>query len=92
MQNTLWKVVAGIAAAGAALAARNAAETVWRQTRHQDPPVNPASPTTSWGEAIAWTAVVGMLAALARLLAHRGAAAAWQKAAGTLPPGLEEAS
>jgi hypothetical protein len=87
-----WKVAA---TASSLLAARLTAKAVtggWKHVKRSDPPANPASPTTGWGEAVGWAAASGVAIALARLAARRGAAGAWRKATGHLPPGLEEAA
>jgi hypothetical protein len=74
------------AGAGAALVARRGALAVWRTTRHEDPPLDPAARGVSWGEALAWTISVAIGAAIARVVAQRGAAAAWTAATGDAPP------
>jgi len=91
MQETTWKIVGTGGAILAGMLARKALVASWtKSTRLADPPTNPASPTTSWGEALMWAATSGLVVALARLVAQRGAAAGWQRATGALPPGLEE--
>jgi hypothetical protein len=91
MEETAWKVIGTGGAILAGILARKALITIWtKSTRMPNPPTNPASHTTSWGEALAWTVASGVVVAVARLLAERGAAAGWQKAMGALPPGLEE--
>lgn len=83
---SLWPLVAGGAAALAAVGARTAAKSGWRAVRHEDPPRNPADSSTSWGEALAWALAIGVTMGLARLVALRGTAAAWKKATGDAPP------
>jgi hypothetical protein len=91
MEETAWKVVGTGGAILAGILARKALIAAWtKSARMPNPPTNPASRTTSWGEAIGWTVASGVVVAIARLLAERGAAAGWQKAMGSLPPGLEE--
>ena len=85
----LWKVVAGVAAAGAGWLARNAVERAWTAVTGDAPPENPESPTTTWGEAIAWAVASGVLIEVARLAARRTAARSWERHYGSLPPGLE---
>lgn len=63
--------------------------SVWRRTKHSDPPADPASPGTPWGEAISWAAASGVAMAVARLLATRGTATAKMKVTGKAPEGLE---
>ena len=62
---------------------------VWRRTKHQEPPTDPASPGTPWAEALSWAAASGVAMAVARLLATRGAATAKMKVTGKAPEGLE---
>jgi hypothetical protein len=61
----------------------------WRRTKHSEPPADPASPGTPWGEAISWAAASGVAMAVARLLATRGTATAKMKITGKAPEGLE---
>ncbi|MBS3942057.1 MAG: DUF4235 domain-containing protein [Actinobacteria bacterium] len=91
MRSATWKAFAGLASIAAATAALRGSQALWQQQRGSEPPVNPADPKTSWGEAVAWTAVTGVLVGLARLFARRGAAAVWEKLEGELPPDLQEA-
>lgn len=91
MKSAMWKAVATLASIGAAMAARNAATAVWKNRVGEDPPANPADPTTTWGEAIAWTLATGALVGTARLFARRGAAKMWERVDGDLPPDLQEA-
>ena len=92
VQETLWKMLAGLAAVAAAVTARNLITKGWERQRGTTPPANPADPHTDWGEAITWAALTGALVGLARLFAARGAAEGWRKATGAYPPGLEEVS
>ncbi len=62
---------------------------VWQKTKHQEPPADPASPGTPWGEALSWAAASGVAMAVARLVATRGAATAKMKVTGKAPEGLE---
>ena len=62
---------------------------VWRRTKHQEPPTDPASPGTPWAEALSWAAASGVAMAVARLLATRGAATAKMKVTGKVPEGME---
>ena len=85
-----WKIVGIGAGTAAALVTKKAMTAAWRATKHDDPPANPAAPTTTWPEGLAWAASTGVALGVARLVAQRGAAAGWQKATGSLPPGLEK--
>lgn len=62
---------------------------VWRRSRHQEPPADPAAPGTPWGEALSWAVASGVAMAVARLLATRGTATAKMKLTGKAPEGLE---
>lgn len=86
----VWKVVGAGAGIGAAALTRAALRSGWRKVRKSDPPANPASPSTSWPEALTWAASTGVALGVARLVAQRGAAEGWRKTTGSLPPGLEE--
>ena len=58
----------------------------WRMARDEEPPIDPESPATSWGKAVAWTALTGILVSVAQMAARRGAAVAWQRTTGRRPP------
>lgn len=90
--DTAWKAIGAITGVTAAKYARKATTAGWRRTVGGDPPTNPASPSTTWPEALAWAALSGVAVAIARLVVQRAAAATWRKATGSLPPGLEEVS
>jgi len=79
-------------ASGAAAAAlcRRGMAALWRVSRHQDPPENPATRGVRWRDALIWSISLGVGAAVSRLVAQRGAAAAWQAATGSQPPGLDD--
>ena len=62
---------------------------VWKKTKHQDPPADPAAPGTPWGEAVSWAVASGVAMAVARLVATRGTATAKMKLTGKAPEGLE---
>ena len=62
---------------------------VWQKTKHTEPPADPASPGTPWGEALSWAVASGVAMAVARLVATRGAATAKMKVTGKAPEGLE---
>lgn len=74
----------------AGVAARKVLTTAWRRGTGEDPPANPESPDTTWGQAIAWALASGAVIGLARMLAARKAADYYRKSSGHLPPGLEE--
>lgn len=85
-----WKLAAAAAGAAAGGVTRVLVAGGWRKVRHQDPPDNPASPATSWPEAVVWAAVSGVALGVARLVAQRGAAGAWQLRTGALPAEVRE--
>jgi hypothetical protein len=88
--NLVWRATGGLSGLLAAALTRKALTALWRARKHDDPPANPASPQTSWTEAVTWAAATGVALGVARLVALRGAAAGWQRATGALPPGLED--
>src|SRR5262245_27964271 len=88
-QAQLWRAVGGAAGVGAGLVARKGLERAWRATRGGDPPANPASPDTTWTEALIWAVASGVALAVFRLVAQRGAAEAWHAVTGDYPEGLE---
>lgn len=86
MKRNLWKAFSWMAAAGAALAGRKAASSLWDRMSDTESPVNPADRSVGWSEAAGWAAIAGVTAGLARVLGRRGAVAAWEKATGEAPP------
>ena len=85
-QERLWQGIAFASGAVAAAAVRRGATTMWRTTRHEEPPLNPVARDVRWRDALIWTAAVAVGAAVARVVAQRGAAAAWERATGDPPP------
>ncbi len=90
VEKTAWKAAGLGAAVIAGFTARKVLMAGWRAWKKTDPPANPASRSTTWGEALSWALASGVAMAVARLVAMRGAAAGWEKATGALPPGLED--
>ena len=88
----LWKAVGGASGIAAGAATRTFLRTAWRKTKGGDPPTNPASPETTWKEALFWAAASGMALSVARLISQRAAAGAWKAKTGSYPPGLETVS
>jgi Protein of unknown function (DUF4235) len=86
----IWQVIGAVAGMVAGSLTRKLLTAVWHRSSGHNPPTNPASPRTTWTEAVIYAIASGVAIAVARLLAQRGAAAAWEKATGSLPPGLEE--
>jgi hypothetical protein len=91
-EKLMWRVVGAVAGLIAGAVVRKILVAAWERGRGTEPPTNPASPETTWTEALIYTIASGVGIAVARLLAQRGAAAAWEKATGSLPPGLEKAA
>jgi hypothetical protein len=91
-QAQVWRVVGVGTGLGAGFLARKVLERAWRSVRGEDPPGNPAAPTTGWGEALVWAAASGVALAVARLVAQRGAAEAWRMATGDYPEDLDALS
>jgi hypothetical protein len=87
-----WKALAVGAGAASAFATRRLMQSVWKNVKGQDPPTNPASPRTTWREALVWATISGVLLAVTRLVAQRGAAAAWKAKTGSYPESLEKVS
>ena len=85
-----WKLLAGLSAVLAGLAARKLLVKVWTKSTGDDPPANPAAPGTSWPEALGYAVASGAVMGLARMLATRKAAGYYRKSTGHLPPGMEE--
>ncbi len=63
--------------------------SAWRRTRRSEPPADPASLGTPWGEALSWAVASGVAVSVARLLATRGTARAKRALTGRTPEGLE---
>ncbi|QHT69611.1 DUF4235 domain-containing protein [Rhodocytophaga rosea] len=81
----LLGMVAASSATLAGTAVRSLLNKSWKKVMKNDPPLNPASPDTSWKEAIAWTVASSVAVGLAQLLARRGADAFLQQASGYKP-------
>lgn len=90
MEKAAWKVLAGVAGAAAAVLVTKVLNVAWAKVRPDPPPMNPADPETSWGEALLWTAATGIGMGIARMVAQRGAALGWKKATGRVAPAFEK--
>ena len=64
-------------------------DKVWRKTKRTEPPSDPASPGTPWGEALTWAAASGVAVGVGRLVATKGVATAKLKLTGEAPEGME---
>ncbi len=91
-RDIVWKGVGAASGALAGMATRKLLTSAWRRTKGGNPPTNPASPSTTWSEALVWAISSGVALAVTRLVAQRGAAEAWRKATGSYPRSLETVS
>jgi hypothetical protein len=89
-ESHVWRIVGVGAGLAAGLVTRKTLEALWQATRGTHPPSNPASPTTTWPDALTWAVASGVALAVTRLVAQRGAAEAWRAVRGSYPEGLEE--
>jgi hypothetical protein len=85
-----WRLLGGLSAVFAGIAARKLLVTGWEKTTGGNPPANPAAPGTQWREAVPFALASGAAMGLARMLATRKAAAYYRKSTGRLPGGMEE--
>ncbi len=85
-----WRLLGGLSAVLAGVAARKVLTKGWSATTGNSPPANPAAPGTRWREAIPFAIASGAAMGLARMLATRKAAGYYRKSTGHLPPGMEE--
>jgi Protein of unknown function (DUF4235) len=85
-----WRLLGGVSAVLAGIAARKALVAGWRKITGNNPPANPAAPGTDWREAVPYAVASGALMGLARMVATRKAASYYRKSTGHLPPGMEE--
>lgn len=86
-EGLVWSLFAATAAGLAGMIAHKALETMWKQARRKDPPLNPAAPSVTWTEALVWGIAAGAVAGLSRVVARRGAVVAWKRLIGE-PPSL----
>lgn len=85
-----WKVASLLAGVLAAKVAKSAMHGTWKKIVGGEPPSNPKSPETSWGDAVVWAALSGAAVGITRTLSQQSAAGVWKRVTGALPPGLEE--
>lgn len=85
-----WRILGGVSAVMAGIAARKVMTKGWKMTTGTAPPANPAAPGTQWTEAVAFAVVSGAVMGVARMIATRKAAGYYHKSTGHLPPGMEE--
>lgn len=91
-RDIVWKLVGASSGALAGVATRKLLQAGWRRAKGGDPPTNPASPSTTWSEALVWAVSSGVALAVTRLVAQRAAAEAWRKTTGAYPASLEAVS
>lgn len=85
-ERLVWGAVGAGTAVIATVLTRKALRSGWRRVAGEDPPSNPASPATTWEEAVVWSVGTGAFIGLARVVARRLAASGWRKLVGELPP------
>ena len=86
----VWSGMGLASTVGATFAARKALTSTWKVATGKNPPVNPAHPDVSIGEAVAWATVSGVAVGLARMFASRKAAEYYRKSTGHLPANLAD--
>lgn len=91
-ESSRWQVLGGVTGIAAGFGVRKVLRGVWTSATGKEPPANPASPGTTWTEALTWAVVSGALIAVGRMVAQRGAAEAWKSRSGSYPPGLDDVS
>ena len=85
-----WRVLGGVSAVLAGIAARKAAHDRLAEDDRAQPARQPGhAGHPAGGEAIAFAVVSGAAMGLARMLATRKAAGYYQQSTGHLPPGME---
>lgn len=90
MSAIVWKVLGTGSAVVTGIAAKKIVSAAWRKGTGSEPPANPESPDTTWGEALVWAVVSGALVGVARMLAARKAASFFRKSTGHLPKGIQD--
>lgn len=67
-EETLWSIVGSVAAVGASLMSRQAAEKTYRKVADAEPPDNPERDDVRWRDALLWGAATGVLVGVARVV------------------------
>lgn len=88
-EERIWTGAALAASAAAAILVRWSLKESWRRVKNSEPPLNPASSSVPWRDALTWAVVTGAAAGLARVLARRGVASAWTRLMGNQPAGVD---
>ena len=81
----MWKIFGTGATLLVGHLVRNLTRNSWRAVKKVDPPLNPASPRTTWRDALLWTAFSSLVVGLARLATRRGAASIFKSFTGRRP-------
>ncbi|MDP9406630.1 MAG: DUF4235 domain-containing protein [Actinomycetota bacterium] len=87
-----WKLTSVLAGLVGTQVGRRGLTTAWRAIRKDDPPLNPLSKETTWGEALAFAVISGAVYGVTRMVLQRAAAGVWARQLGAPPPGLEKTS
>jgi F0F1-type ATP synthase membrane subunit c/vacuolar-type H+-ATPase subunit K len=87
MESLAWKLVAGLSAAVAGIAAGKGLNAVWdRLVPGSDPPEDPTDPDTPAREALLWASLTALGVGVSTVVAQRTAAKGWVRATGRKPP------
>jgi hypothetical protein len=89
-QKLAWKAVGAASGFAAGALTRKVLTAAWQRKTGEAPPANPASPRTTWLQALTWAATSGIALAISRLVAQRGAAEVWRARTGSYPAALDE--
>lgn len=84
-QEMAFKLLASAAAITTGALVRQGLEKSWSSIRGHKPPENPASPLTSWSEALTWAAAVGLAVGVGRLVGRRVFVEGWSRKVGHFP-------
>jgi hypothetical protein len=84
-ERVVWRAVGLVSGLVAVAVTRKVLAVVWTRVDGDEPPTDPAAPSTNWAEALTWAVASGAAVAVSSLLARRGAARAWKAATGTYP-------
>lgn len=88
VQRATWKVTSLLTGIAVAVTARSLLTRAWTTATGDEPPTNPADPTTDLADALLWSAAVGAGVGVARMANRRALAAAFEAVADERPPHL----
>lgn len=71
-------ILTAIAAVLGGFAARQIINGVWRVSRGEKPPLNPAHADVPWRDALLFGGLLGLLVGITRIAARRGMTAGWK--------------